>query len=94
VDPEARIVELKLRTPGLVAMTLGERGSLVHDGERVYRGKAIPVDVVDTLGAGDSWIAAFLCSRLKGEEIDESIRMGHEAAAETCRRLGAWGGEP
>ena len=93
VDPEAKVRELKERTPGLVAMTLGEYGSLVYDGEKMYRGKAVPVDVVDTLGAGDSWIAAFLCGRLKGESIERSMKEGHRAAAETCRRLGAWGGE-
>jgi len=93
-DPEAKIMELKGRTPGLVAMTMGERGSLVYDGEDMYRGAAIPVEVVDTLGAGDSWIATFLCSRLRGDSMEDSIVMGHRAAAETCRRLGAWGGEP
>jgi fructoselysine 6-kinase len=92
-DPEAKIMELKERTPGLVAMTLGERGSLVYDGDKVYRGRALPVEVVDTLGAGDSWIAAFLCGRLGGYSVEESMKAGHRAAAETCRRLGAWGGE-
>jgi len=94
VDPEAKLKELKERTPGVVAMTRGEYGSLVYDGEKVYRGKSHPVETVDTLGAGDSWIAAFLCSRLKGETMEESIEKGHRAAAETCRRLGAWGGNP
>ena len=93
VDPETKIAELKERTHGLVAMTLGERGSVVFDGEKMYRGRTLPVDVVDTLGAGDSWIAAFLCSRLKGEKMAVSILKGHRAAAETCKRLGAWGGE-
>lgn len=94
VDPEAKIRELKQRTPGVVAMTIGEYGSLVYDGERMYRGRALPVDVVDTLGAGDSWITSFLCSRLQGESIEKSIKESHQAAAETCRRLGAWGGNP
>jgi len=94
VDPEAKLRELKERTAGVVAMTLGEFGSLVYDGEKMHRGRAYPVEVVDTLGAGDSWIAAFLCSRLKGENMEESIENGHRAAAETCRRLGAWGGDP
>jgi fructoselysine 6-kinase len=93
VDPETKVRELKERTPGMVAMTLGEYGSLVYDGEKMYRGKAVPVEVVDTLGAGDSWIAAFLCGRLKGESIEQSMKEGHRAAAETCSRLGAWGGE-
>ena len=94
VDPEAKIRELKQRTPGIVAMTIGEYGSLVYDGDRMYRGRALPLEVVDTLGAGDSWIASFLCSRLQGESIEKSIKEGHQAAAETCRRLGAWGGNP
>ncbi|MFH2111356.1 MAG: PfkB family carbohydrate kinase [Candidatus Bathyarchaeota archaeon] len=94
VDPEAKIRELKQRTPGVVAMTLGEYGSLVYDGDKMYRGRALPVEVVDTLGAGDSWIASFLCGRLQGESIEKSIKEGHQAAAETCGRLGAWGRDP
>ena len=94
VDPEAKIMELKERTPGVVAMTLGEYGSLVYDGEKFHRGKTHSVEIVDTLGAGDSWIAAFLCGRLRGGSVETSMDEGHRAAAETCRRLGAWGGDP
>jgi fructoselysine 6-kinase len=93
VDPESKVRELKERTNGLVAMTLGENGSLVYDGEKMHRGEAVTVEVVDTLGAGDSWIATFLCKRLMGLGMEESMAEGHRAAAETCRRLGAWGGE-
>ncbi len=92
VDPVQKVKELKERTPGLVIMTLGEYGSLVYDGEQVYRGEALPVEVVDTLGAGDAYIAAFLVSRLKGRKIQESIDAGHLAAKDICKRLGAWGG--
>ena len=93
-DPEAVVKRLKEKTSGLVVMTMGEHGSLVYDGEKLYRGKALPVEVVDTLGAGDSYIASFLVSRLKGETIEESIKEGHLAAKEICKRLGGWGGEP
>jgi len=92
VDPEHKIRELKERTPGLVVMTLGEHGSLVYDGDELYRGEAPPVEVVDTLGAGDGYIAAFLCTRLWGEPIQKAILKGHEAARDICTRLGAWGG--
>ncbi len=91
LDPEERLRELKARTPGLVVMTLGEHGSLVYDGEKMYKGKAKPVEVVDTLGAGDSYIAAFLCARLRGASIQSAIEEGHKAATETCKRLGGWG---
>jgi fructoselysine 6-kinase len=92
-NPEPVLKALKQKTPGIVTMTLGEYGSMVYDGETLYKGKAYPVDVVDTLGAGDSYIATFLCSRLKGKTIPESIEDGHRAATEICKRLGAWGGE-
>ncbi len=92
LNPEEKIRELKARTPGIVVMTLGEHGSLVFDGANVYRGEAEPVEVVDTLGAGDSYIAAFLCSRLRNSSIQEAVNSGHRAATETCKRLGGWGG--
>jgi len=91
-DPEEEIRRLKERTTGLVVMTLGEHGSIVYDGEKIFRGEALPVEVVDTLGAGDAFIAAFLVSRLEGKMIQESIDAGHFAARDICRRLGAWGG--
>jgi fructoselysine 6-kinase len=92
LSPEERLVELKMRTPGVVVMTLGEHGSIACDGKRLYRGEAEDAEVVDTLGAGDAYIAAFLCSRQRGASIQEAIRSGHRAAAEICGRLGAWGG--
>ncbi len=93
-DPEPVLRELKENTPGIVVMTLGEHGSMAYDGMKLFKGEAIPVKVVDTLGAGDAYIAGFLCSRLKGKTIPESMEAGHRAATEICKRLGAWGGEP
>ena len=93
-DPEKMLRELKKKTPGIVVMTLGKHGSLVHDGETVFRGEALSVEVVDTLGAGDCFIANFLVSRIKGDTIPESIKKGHQTAREICKRLGGWGGEP
>jgi fructoselysine 6-kinase len=92
-DPEPVLRKLKEKTSGLVVMTLGEYGSMSYDGDKFYRGKALPVDVVDSLGAGDAFIAEFLCSRIIGKTIQKSIEAGHCAATEICKRLGAWGGE-
>lgn len=93
-DPEPVIRKLMEKTKGLVVMTLGKYGSMVYDGETFYKGEILPVEVVDTLGAGDSYITAFLISQLRGESIPDSIKKGHEAAREICKRLGGWGGEP
>ncbi|MCW4051425.1 MAG: fructoselysine 6-kinase [Candidatus Bathyarchaeota archaeon] len=90
---EEKIKELKERTPGTVVMTLGEYGSIAYDSETLYKCSAPPVKVVDTLGAGDAYIASFLCSRIKGRNIEDSMKEGHKAATEICKRLGAWGGD-
>ena len=92
LNPEDKLRELGKKTSGILVMTLGEHGSLVYDGSRIFRGESLQVNVVDTLGAGDSYIAAFLCMHVSGESIPDSIRSGHLAAAATCKRLGGWGG--
>lgn len=92
IKAEDKIKELKEKTPGVVVMTLGERGSLVLDREGLHRASSVKVKVVDTLGAGDAYIAAFLCVSYRGARADESMAAGHRAAAKVCTRLGAWGG--
>lgn len=91
-QPRSVVEALSEKTQGVVVMTLGEHGSLAFEGGRMYVGEAVPVEVVDTLGAGDAFIATFLCSRLKGMDIQGSLTEGHIAASEICGRLGAWGG--
>lgn len=93
ISPKKVLMKLKEKTPGVVVMTLGEHGSITTDGTKVYRGNAVPVEVVDSLGAGDAFIASFLCSRLKGSSIPQSIENGHKSASDICTRLGAWGGD-
>ncbi len=53
--------------PGLVALTLGSMGaSLFRHGRPVARATPPPVDVVDTVGAGDCFVAALTVSLLEG----------------------------
>jgi fructoselysine 6-kinase len=52
---------------------------------------AAPVQAVDTLGAGDTFIARTLYGLLAGEPPDQLLRAAAEAAAETCRYFGAVG---
>jgi fructoselysine 6-kinase len=92
IDVEDKIRELKEKTPGAVVVTLGERGSLALDRQGLHQASSVKVKVVDTLGAGDAYIAAFLCASYLGAGIDGSMAAGHRAAAKVCARLGAWGG--
>ena len=76
--------------PRIVLVTLGGRGALVYDGEQIYfsRSSVIPVD---TLGAGDSLIGAFLAKILQCRPIHEALGDGSASAAATCLHYGAFG---
>jgi len=78
-----------------VVLTCGRRGAFFDDGATVRHAPAIPVDVVDTCGAGDSFIASFLASfRFGGLDAAEALRTAAAAAAGTCLHVGGFPQEP
>ena len=87
---KARILEVAALGPQIVVATRGGKGSLAYDGERFYPGQIVPCSVVDTMGAGDSFIAGFLMAWLKKEPIPACMRTGAENAAVTLGYPGAW----
>lgn len=82
-----------LRSAGVrqVVLTCGSRGSYADDGTGLRHAEAVPVDVVDTCGAGDSFIATFItgfcCERL---DAGSALRKASIAAAQTCTYLGGF----
>ena len=86
---DRQINQLK-KHPQIVVATRGGKGSLAYDGESFYPGQIVPCSVVDTMGAGDSFIAGFLMAWLKKESIPACMRAGAENAAVTLGYPGAW----
>jgi fructoselysine 6-kinase len=76
----------------LCVVTRGAAGSVAFDGTDLLAVSAIPVEVVDTTGAGDSYIAAFLAASVAGADLRACMEAGSRAGAETCRMVGAWEG--
>jgi fructokinase len=72
----------------LVALTRGAGGGLLlADGDwSDHPGR--PVEVADTIGAGDSFAAALVVGRLAGRPLDEINRHANEVAAFVCSRPG------
>ncbi|MCA9175592.1 MAG: hypothetical protein KDB14_14000 [Planctomycetales bacterium] len=72
-----------------VALTRGANGSLVLSADEfsVLRGE--PVEVVDTVGAGDAFTAALVCSLLSGESLSSAHRAAAALAAKICGQAGA-----
>jgi fructoselysine 6-kinase len=73
----------------VVVVTLGKQGSLAYDGQ-IYYQPSLPTTPVDTLGAGDTFIAVFLAGWLKGKARSEALADAARGAAQTCTHLGAW----
>lgn len=62
---------------------LGAKGSLVG-ADRTYKIAAYPVEVVNTIGAGDAYCAGFLYGVYKGMEPEKCGEYGSRLAARVC----------
>jgi sugar/nucleoside kinase (ribokinase family) len=80
----------------LVAVTLGDRGSLARCGGREIRTRAFPVACVDTTGAGDAFRGGFAAAVLRAPDgdVEDALIYANAVAALNCRGLGARGGLP
>lgn len=78
-------------TSGMVVVTRGGRGSAAaRSGEQVVFCPAPPGQLVDTLGAGDSFIAGFLAASLRGSSPRDALRSASSLAASVIGQKGAW----
>lgn len=73
--------------PQIVTATLGDQGSLSYDGERFYRYGIIPVEVVNTVGAGDSYIAGFTYGIMMGWEIPKCMELGARISSQVVTKF-------
>jgi fructoselysine 6-kinase len=79
------------RGPGYVLVTRGGRGAMLYDGERITAADAAPSEVIDTLGAGDSFIGRALYGLIHDEPAPALLAASARAAARTCTAWGAYG---
>lgn len=80
---------------GILVFTLGENGSVAFDGEnrRFSTDRYTAGKVIDTTGAGDSYIGAFMVAYfLRKYSLEKSIRFASVCAGYTCTGLGARSG--
>jgi ribokinase len=77
-----------------VVVTLGADGAEVYADGAVTRVPAPPVDVVDTTGAGDSFVAALAYDLTRGRTLVAAAGFACRAASLSVRAVGARGGFP
>ena len=79
---------------GAAVVTLGERGAVWTDGKSNGREAAPKVEVVDTVGAGDTFVGYLACGLARGLDLGECIAEAVRAAALAVTRHGAQPGIP
>jgi fructoselysine 6-kinase len=71
--------------PKVVIVTLGEAGSIAYDGRHFYQQGIVSVPVVNTVGAGDSFIAGYLYGMVNHKSIQECLQVGAKIASEVVQ---------
>ncbi|MBO1511123.1 PfkB family carbohydrate kinase [Metabacillus bambusae] len=71
--------------------TRGEEGALFSDTHNLYEQAIVETEVLDTLGAGDTFVAIFLKEYLLNPDPKQAMALAAAAAANTCKRFGAFG---
>jgi len=75
---------------GLVITTLGSKGAAAHrDGMMIASAAALPVDAVDTVGAGDAFCGALVAGLARGDTIDQALTDACSAGSHATTHLGA-----
>jgi fructoselysine 6-kinase len=87
----ALIARIHAHGAPLVCVTQGERGAVFSDGTRLIRQGIVPATVVDTMGAGDAFIAGLLAAMLSGAGPDQALPHAAGCAARACGWPGAFG---
>lgn len=94
-DPEAAARTLLALGPRVVAVKLGPAGALAVTADGgVARVAAVPVEPVDTTGAGDSFDAGFLAAWLAGRPLDACLAIGAACGALSTRAAGGTAAQP
>lgn len=65
----------------IVALSLGHRGALLVTRQEVLRAYPLPIKPVSAVGAGDSFLGAFVFALAKGDRIAEAFRLASAAGA-------------
>lgn len=92
-DLDQALARLRMRAP-LTVVKAGADGAMAATTGEVIHIPGIPVRVVDTTGAGDSFDAGFLAGYLAGEPLERSLALGNACGAMSTRVTGGTEGQP
>ncbi|MEI9803672.1 MAG: 1-phosphofructokinase family hexose kinase [Pseudolabrys sp.] len=71
-----------------VALTLGDQGALLVTADRAWRAQPIKIDVVSTVGAGDSFLGGMVAALAAGKTLEDAFRTAVAAGSAAVLRPG------
>ncbi len=78
----------------VVAVKMGASGGLARAGELTLRSPAIPVQVRDTVGAGDTFDAGFIYGYLQSWPLEKCLQLGIACGSLSTQKSGGLAGQP
>ncbi|MBB5633705.1 2-dehydro-3-deoxygluconokinase [Cryobacterium mesophilum] len=93
-DPIRLAERLVALGAGQAIIKLGDKGAVAVVDGISHRRAAIPVTVVDTVGAGDAFVAGYLADFLLGESVPTRLSTAVAVGAYACTVDGDWEGSP
>ena len=89
-EPEAIMESFLLKYPhSHLILTLGGNGAYYHDNQQTVYQPAYPVKVVDSVGAGDTFMGYFIYATSGNMSVAERLKLAARASSLTIQKAGA-----
>ena len=88
-NPEDAARQVLRKGPKLVALTLGEQGSLLATADKMVRVPAVQVKTEDSTGAGDAFMGGLGYGILQGWPLERIGKFANACGSFCCRKVGA-----
>jgi 1-phosphofructokinase family hexose kinase len=82
------VTRIRAMGAGSVILSLGSRGAIASDANRMFEVAAPHVDALSPIGAGDALAAAFVWANTKKKEFPDCVRWGVAAGTATAKLPG------
>ncbi|MFV0461926.1 MAG: sugar kinase [Nostocoides sp.] len=92
--PQGLARSITAHGPAEGIIKLGARGVVATAHGRNYAMPAFPIQVLDTVGAGDAFVAGYLADRLLDADPATCLDTANRAGAVACQSSGDWEGNP
>ncbi|MFP6748636.1 MAG: ribokinase [Alphaproteobacteria bacterium] len=92
--PRRACAQVRDRFNLTAVLTLGGQGALAFAPDATLRACALPLRAIDTVGAGDAFVGAFVAAMAAEQSLADCLRWGSVAGGLTCLQPGAQDGIP